>query len=1091
MSNIKRHLNQIAIMLILLLFVDSVFAAIVYKSSTSANGRPLAQLSSGTAVSASSGNVTPSLPTGYAKDDLFVCLVESYDNVVPTISSPSGWTRLYSNSNTSVSQASLFYKFATSSSETNPVITHSSGSTIIARCSTFSGVDTTTPFDTPFSSAASSYGYTNQTGSLSTVTAKSLLLYVSHIAASDSSLTVGSTGGLTWVSSYIASTSSGGGGATISLKYAVKASTGSIGPISGTFSSNPGVSNGVLIALRPKALSLTINVPSGTAAGDVMIAAIAVSPNTPTISTPTGWTLVRTLSQTSTTTSRLAIFRRVATASEPSSYSWTLSTTFTGTVGGITTFSGVDNTTPISVENGQITSSSTTQTTPSITTTFSSSMLVGIFSYASAGTWTPPTGMTEVVDIASRTPNNASGESLEMVYLLQSSAGSTGTKSAKASTSSDRGATELLALKPAGAVVGIDHIQIEHDGSGVICAPEVIVIKACSNASCSTLYSGSTTVTLSPAATSAISWTTNPITFTGSTSVNLSVTSQQTVTLGTSAASPTPFNSTICYAGTSQSCSLPFASSGFVFSTVPTQIAGTNSASISIQAITGSSGGVCSGLTSGSKAIDLAFQCIDPNTCAGKQVSVNSTAISSNPASSISAYTATNLTFDSSSKATFTINYPDVGKISLAARYSLGGGNYMLGNSNTFIVKPSGFSFSNIKRTSDSFANPAASSASGAIFSGAGNDFSATLSAISSTGSVTPNFGNESKPEGILLDYNLVSPTIASGGDSGVLSGTLSIDGTNFTNGISTVTDLNWNEVGVISLSASIQDSDYLGAGDITTTSGNIGRFTPDHFATNVTSACSTATPFTYSGQHADITITALDANGNVTGNYDNTLGYAKTITLSNAGTTTGFTLNTMLSGFTGGVGTDTDVVYTFPTVMTPPTTLIIRAVDSDSVSSNFPSDPTTEDTDLIHSGRLSLANAAGSELLPLTVPLQAQYWSGNAFVIDTDDSCTQINVPTTGNGLTYTGSITASNTAPSINGVSSGSVALVSGAGDLLFPAPSNKLTGYIDISVIADSVPWLKFNWKGTGNINPTARANFGLFQGDKKIIYMQEVY
>ncbi len=336
-----------------------------------------------------------------------------------------------------------------------------------------------------------------------------------------------------------------------------------------------------------------------------------------------------------------------------------------------------------------------------------------------------------------------------------------------------------------------------------------------------------------------------------------------------------------------------------------------------------------------------------------------------------------------------------------------------------------------------------------------------------------------------------MSPTLASGGSLGALDGTLSIDGASFTNGIKTVTDLKWNDVGIISLSAAIQDGDYLGVGDITSTSGNIGRFTPDHFATSVIPGCSSATPFTYSGQHADITITALDASGSVTGNYDNSLGYAKTITLSNAGTSTGFTLNTIASGFSGGVGTDTDVVYTFPAVMTPPTSLIIRAVDSDSVSSYFPSDPTTEDTDLIHSGRLSLANAAGSELLPLTVSLQAQYWSGNAFVIDTDDSCTQINVPTTGNGLTYSGSITAANTAPTINGVSSGSVALVSGAGDLLFPAPSNKLTGYIDISVIADTVPWLKFNWKGTGNINPTARASFGLFQGDKKIIYMQEVY
>ncbi len=79
----------------------------------------------------------------------------------------------------------------------------------------------------------------------------------------------------------------------------------------------------------------------------------------------------------------------------------------------------------------------------------------------------------------------------------------------------------------------------------------------------------------------------------------------------------------------------------------------------------------------------------------------------------------------------------------------------MLGNSNTFVVKPAGFSFSNISRTSDSFANPSASSATGTVFIKAGNDFSTTLSAITSSGSVTPNFGNESTPEGALLDFNL------------------------------------------------------------------------------------------------------------------------------------------------------------------------------------------------------------------------------------------------------------------------------------------------------------------------------------------------
>jgi hypothetical protein len=43
-----------------------------------------------------------------------------------------------------------------------------------------------------------------------------------------------------------------------------------------------------------------------------------------------------------------------------------------------------------------------------------------------------------------------------------------------------------------------DHIRIEHDGSGSVCTAETITVKACLNASCSTLYPGAVTVGLSP-----------------------------------------------------------------------------------------------------------------------------------------------------------------------------------------------------------------------------------------------------------------------------------------------------------------------------------------------------------------------------------------------------------------------------------------------------------------------------------------------------------------------------------------------------------------------------------------------------------------
>jgi MSHA biogenesis protein MshQ len=481
----------------------------------------------------------------------------------------------------------------------------------------------------------------------------------------------------------------------------------------------------------------------------------------------------------------------------------------------------------------------------------------------------------------------------------------------------------------------------------------------------------------------------------------------------------------------------------------------------------------------------MAFQCDDPVSCAGKQVSIGSTAIASNPASGISSYASIPLTFDATSKTSFTFNYPDVGKINLTARYALGGGSYMQGNSNLFVVKPYGFAFSNIKRTADNFANPVASNASGALFIKAGNPFSATVTSITSSGAATPNFGNEVSPEGVILNHNLVAPDAAAGGSIGTFNGTLAVTGDLFSNGSAQLTDLAWDDVGIISITATIFDGDYLSAGDITSTSGNIGRFVPDHFVTSVTPACSSATPFTYSGQHADVIVSAMDANEDVTANYDFSTGFSKTITLSDAGSTTGFSLNTLTVDMTAGIGTDADVVYTFASKSTPPTTLAIRAIDSDAISSQG----FTEDAELVYSGRLSLQNAQGSELLDLSMPLEAQYWMGSYFVTNTDDSCSQIPVPTLGSGLTFGGNLTAAMTALSLNGVSSGMGSLIQGLGNLIWTKPGANNTGYVDMTI--SSPNWLKFNWNGAGDTNPSARATFGVYSGNTKIIYMREVY
>ena len=195
-------------------------------------------------------------------------------------------------------------------------------------------------------------------------------------------------------------------------------------------------------------LSLTINKPSGTVEGDVMIASIAVRPDTAAITAPADWALVRRVDNANPNANSLAVYYKVAGASEPADYTWTFSTS-TGSAGGIQSFLGADQGNPINVENGQNTASGLTHATPSVITTVNNTMLVTSHAFTSSATWTPPGGMTEVFDVASETVPAASGISIEGNCVIQAAAGATGAKTATAGNDADVGNAHILALKPA------------------------------------------------------------------------------------------------------------------------------------------------------------------------------------------------------------------------------------------------------------------------------------------------------------------------------------------------------------------------------------------------------------------------------------------------------------------------------------------------------------------------------------------------------------------------------------------------------------------------------------------------------------------
>ncbi len=273
-------------------------------------------------------------------------------------------------------------------------------------------------------------------------------------------------------------------------------------------------------------------------------------------------------------------------------------------------------------------------------------------------------------------------------------------------------------------------------------------------------------------------------------------------------------------------------------------------------------------------------------------------------------------------------------------------------------------------------------------------------------------------------------------------------------------------------------------------TTNYFGRFTPDHFDTTVTQGCSTG-GFTYSAQPFNTNITARNLNGTTTQNYDGSSNFSKTITLSDANAVAGGSLapaSVAASAFTAGIA-NTTPAFSFTIAKTAPATIKLRATDTDSVTSS-----TTEGTANIRSGRLKLQNAYGSELLPLSIPLEAQYWNGTSYIRNQQDNCTIL--PASSIAMAnYKNNLTACETQI---GYSSGSGAFVSGVSHYLrLTKPSAGNNGSVDLtlnlnsasgitcstatssSATTASIPWF--------GANPISRATFGIFK--TPIIYMRE--
>ena len=656
-------------------------------------------------------------------------------------------------------------------------------------------------------------------------------------------------------------------------------------------------------------------------------------------------------------------------------------------------------------------------------------------------------------------------------------------------------------------ISGPHHLEIQSSGSGLTCAASTLTIRACADAACATLYTGGVSGTLSATGTPTVNWdgTTGGATGagfvipSGSSSVtkNVQVATAGSVVFGvTSPTTPAASNNvTTCNFG-SPSCTFTSSNEGFVFA-VPNHVSEVLQ-TVNVSAVKTADNALACVPAFASVAKNVTFKCAYANPVSGTlPVRVNGIAL--NAAGSAGAACdasgkAVSLSFGATGVASTTFQYADVGNLNLTATYTGSGADtgLVMTGSDSFIAAPKDFAFSAIT------AGPIK----------AGNNFSATVTARNNANVATPNFGKEATPEQVTIDRVRYKPTGA-GTSDGLFSGSLGA----FNLGTATANNLNWSEVGIIDLSATLASGSYLASGLTATgttgatgaigSDGSVVRFIPDHFETVVALTAGVPMPcpvglicpaqyngFVYSGQGVPLTITAKNGlstpTTTVNYNYSATASesFSKAVTLNAVAAVGGSAIGTTAPGglasavavpassFSAGT-TTTPVfpVFTFAAIPTVPTDAYWRAFDSDSVSSlrSTPSSSIEGGVKVV-SGRLNIVNAYGSELLTLPMKVTAQYYNGSSWATSTTDSLS------TPGGTVSAAAVTGATLCTGL-GFAATPAAVASGIGSFTLTKPSNGRCS-ADITLTAPSyLP------------SVSARATFGIYKSP--LIYRRENY
>ena len=675
-----------------------------------------------------------------------------------------------------------------------------------------------------------------------------------------------------------------------------------------------------------------------------------------------------------------------------------------------------------------------------------------------------------------------------------------------------------------GNTTALDHFLIRYDPTGSVCAPSTVTITACANADCTNTYGGGANVVLAP--------TGQAVMIPASGSIQTSVAWPQTGTNTLGLNGPTTCWSNLD-AGPGANCQVKVASAAYVLSLGSARgYTSGKSQNLTITALQQSGSGTCVPLFKGVKR-SASFSCAYSNPTTGTApVLLNNVPLRGQATGTAcdGGGPSIEMQFKDDGTATLPLQYADAGNVTVTINDTAPGSPGKASVTPTFV--------------------PAALRITlpGGPYV-AGQDFYPKVTGLNSSGNATPNFGKESPPQNPSLAASACRPN----NNNGLLTYAVSAtDG-----GVQTF-KASWSEVGYIDLAASFPSKDYLGSqlapADATTNAvtppnctGAAGLFSPAYFTfetdgnwKRTASVANVLRPQYYSGEPAiQLTVTARNAQNGVTQNYAG--AYARDLEFTAVDPDSG-------GAFTGAAGTFsrstayplTDVTgtaqiraadfgtngaapgtarwtgsYTFSKAPAAPTLLRVRATEQSGLtypasSSAIPKDMKTgvEPRLLIRSGRVRIPNRFGSAGTLLKIPVSLEYYTGQTWVLNSDDSTTvmpadAISVGTVSVGTDLgkikgdlgafaSGAATLSLT-PEKAGRGSIPVALNLGSAGANTSCYAAKQT--MTPTTAGAGLPFLRSvdpACTAAGVVDPSGMATFGVYPPEnKRIIHMREVF